>query len=179
MLPAGSATDPRPVRSSRIDPTLVPVTPATPTDTVHVALGDPPTADTALIVGVPVMPLRTVAKFEVATPDTGSENVTVHSKGPAFTACEAPARVIESTVGRVLSTMTDCGGAVPVLPATSFWVADTIRVPLVVHDVVSVQAPPLQFTVPALVPLTRTVTGARSPVAAPQVPPTELTLLRV
>ena len=179
VLPAGSTTAPRLVRFTPIDPVLAPVTPAMLTVTVHVALGAAPEGTTPVIVGVPVIPLAASPKFDTATPDTGSENVAVQVNGPAFTACEAPARLIESSVGRVLSRMTVCGGAVPTLVARSACVADTIRVPLVVQEVANVHDPAVQFTVPAVVPFTSTVTGARSPDRAPHVPPTDVMLFLV
>ena len=97
------SVDPLPVRISPIEPVLVPVAPIELAVTVHVALGEPPDAAGVAIVGVPVTPLRASPKFEAATPVTGSENVTFHDIDPPLTACSAPARTIELTVGRDVS----------------------------------------------------------------------------
>ena len=64
---------------------------------------------------------------------------------------------------------------VPMLPATSDWVADTIRVPSVVQETASVHADPLQFTGPKVAPLIRIVTGGLSLEELPHAPPIEVT----
>ena len=77
-----------------------------------------------------------------------------------------------------MSTITDSVSE-PTLVAASACVTVTTRVVSVVHDTVRVQAPELLHeAVPALDPLTWTVTGARSPpvAGAPQVPPIWVTL---
>ena len=103
VLPTASAITPLPVRFSPIEPALVPVAPLELAVTVQVALGDPAAAVAEAMVGTPVMPPRASPKFVVAAPLTGSENVTVHDNDPPLTACAAPARSIEVTVGRVVS----------------------------------------------------------------------------
>jgi len=92
------------VRLSPIEPAFVPVVPVVLTDTVQVADGAPPEAVAELIVGaVPPVPLVAKPKFEVDTPFTGSLNVTVHVSGPLLTTLLPPARLIDDTVGAVVS----------------------------------------------------------------------------
>jgi hypothetical protein len=101
------------VRSSRIEPAFDPVVPLVETLTVQVAEGAPPEAVTEEIEGaVPESPLVARAKLETATPETGSEKVTVQPSGPAFTE-PAPVRAIEESVGGVSSstTVTELPGA--------------------------------------------------------------------
>ena len=131
VLPTWSTTAPLLVRFSPMEPALVPVAVPVLAVTVHVALGTAPTGTASVIDVVPEIPLLASAKFVVTTALTGSENVTVHDNGPDFTDCAAPARTIELTVGRVLSMVTVWLGAVPVLPAASSCVADSVRGPSV------------------------------------------------
>ena len=92
------------VRFRPINALLAPFAPAWLVTTVQVVLDDPPEALALVSEGaVPVIPLVTRVKLPVVTPDTGSENVTVHDNGPVFTVCDAPARTIELTVGLVVS----------------------------------------------------------------------------
>lgn len=87
-----------------IEPALVPVVPVVLAVTVHVCAGAPPDATVEVIDGdAPAVPLVARVKLEFETPLTGSLNVTVHCKGPAFTDVEGPARTIEVVVGRVVS----------------------------------------------------------------------------
>ena len=177
MLPAGSTTAPLgDARLSPIDPAFVPVVPVAATETVHVALGAAPTDVTLPIVGVvPPIPLVARAKVDAPTPDTGSENVTVHVNGPAFTDCEAPARTIDVRVGRALSMMTVRTGAMPRLPAASACVADTAMLPSAATGAarVSVQVPAVHGAAVGVVadPLIRGLTVAESPGTMPHSPP--------
>ena len=88
---------------SWIDPAFVPVIPVVVTVTVHVAEGAPPLAVGVLIVGVPVVPLVVRPNRLAVTPLTGSLNVTVHDSGPEFAKELAAVRLIEDTVGGVVS----------------------------------------------------------------------------
>ena len=124
---AASAIDPMPVRSSLIDPALLPVAPVALVDTVHVALGEPPAGTTLSIDGAtPPIPLMTRAKFEASTPVTGSENDTVHDSGPVFTACDVPARTIEVKVGAVPSVVTVTVSLLPLVDVQDRWTAVTV-----------------------------------------------------
>ena len=108
MFPAASLIPIVLVRFRPIDPLLVPVVPVVLTETVQVAEGELPEGVAEVIVGaVPPVPLVTSPKLPVVTPDTGSLKVTVHESGPAFTLELAPARLIETTVGGVVSPWTE------------------------------------------------------------------------
>src|SRR3954470_20180991 len=92
------------VRFSPMLPALVPVVPVALDVTVQVALGAEPDGVAEAMVGaVPPGPEVTSAKLPVVTLLTGSLNVTVQEIGPALTAAEAPARLIEVMVGAVVS----------------------------------------------------------------------------
>jgi len=183
LLFAGSVIDPRPVRSSPTDPASALVTPSRSAITVQVVLGAPPAASALDSDGVPVTPLVARPKFEVDTPSTGSENTTFHDTGPALTNSDAPARSIESNVGRVRSMLRVCSGATPVLPAASSWVADRVHVPFPDSRELRISShePEVQDVVAGSVgaPSINGLIVAESPGAVPHVPPIEVTRDRV
>ena len=100
---ARSCVVPAAVWLSWMDPEFVPVTPVVSTVTVHVAEGAPPLAVGALIVSVPVIPLVVSPKVPAFTVLTGSLNVTVHESGPELANALAAVRLIDDTVGAVVS----------------------------------------------------------------------------
>ena len=81
-----------------------------------------PLPETDVMAGSPPEPLRTSVKLCARTPVTASLKVTVHVTVAALVG-EAAARTIDVTLGAVVSSVTDCGPEVPVLPAASDWVA--------------------------------------------------------
>src|SRR5262249_50899850 len=93
-------------RSSSIEPLFAPVVPVVETETAHVADGAPPAGVPARILGaVPPRPLVVRCRFDAVTPPTGSLTVSVQPSGPAFTVALAPERLIELSVGGVVSNV--------------------------------------------------------------------------
>jgi hypothetical protein len=90
-----------------------------------VTIHDVPEPVTFVISGEPPKPVFTSVKFDAVTPVTGSLKVTSHCTLDAFVG-DGVCRLIEETVGGVLSTVTALLPVEVELPRSSIWLADSV-----------------------------------------------------